>query len=70
MNKNVSNLCNTCQVPEDTCHFLFACKAYVHQRGSLEATVEDIIHREGPDSTGYINLKVLNEAIENTSMQG
>ena len=63
MNKNVSNLCDTCKVPEDTCHFLFACKAYVDQRNSLEATVDDIIHR------GNINLKVLNGAIENISRQ-
>lgn len=70
MNKNVSNLCNTCKVPEDTCHFLFACKAYVDQRNSLEATVDDIVYREGLDSIWDINLKVLNGAIENISKQG
>ena len=66
MNKNVSDLCDTCKVPEDTSHFLFTCKAYVDQRNSLEATVDDIIHREGLDLIGDINFKVLNGAIENT----
>ena len=69
VNKNVSNLCDTCKVPEDTSHFLFTCKAYVDQRNSLEATVDDI-HREGLDSIGHINFKVLNGAIENISRQG
>ena len=64
MNKNVSNLCDNCKVPADTSHFLFTCKAYVDQRNSLEATVDDIIHREGLDSIGDINFKVLNGAIE------
>ena len=69
VNKNVSNLCDTCKVLEDASHFLFTCKAYVDQRNSLEATVDDIVHR-GLDSIGDINFKVLNGAIENISRQG
>ena len=64
IDKTVSRLCDSCQVPEDTCHFLFSCKAYKGERDILEATVEDIINREGLNSIGDINLRVFNGIIE------
>ena len=36
----------------------------------MKAKVEDIIHRELLDSTGDINFKVFNGAIENISRRG
>ena len=35
----------------------------------MKAKVEDIIHRELRDSTGDINFKVFNEAIEHSAGQ-
>ena len=70
MDTSVSNLCNTCQVPEDVYHFLFQCKSFKIQRNHLQTTVEDILNREGLNSISDINLKVLNGISDNISKQG
>ena len=56
---------NTCKLED-----LFSCKAYKDERDILELIAEDIINREGLNSIGDINLKVLYGAIENLSKQG
>ena len=64
---NVSEMCIVCLVLVDPDHFLFYCKAYDEERGKL---VEKVLNREGLDSIGDINLKVLSGNFENLSIQG
>ena len=42
IDKNKSNLCETCQEVEDVEHFLFQCAKYSIERDTLERTVKDL----------------------------
>lgn len=66
---NISKMCSICQVPEDTQHYLFTCEAYKNERGILEKTVEDILHRQGLNTISDIDLKVLNGEIEDINKE-
>ena len=41
----VSNLCSACNVPEDTCHYIFTCDLFKNERQILQSTLEDILNR-------------------------
>ena len=66
----VSEMCTVCSVREDPDHFLFFCKAYDEERGKMVEAVEEVLNREGLNSIGDINLRVLCGNIENLSIQG
>ena len=59
IDKNVSNLCETCQELEDVEHFLFQCAKYSIMRDTLEQTVEEILFREGCNDITCIDLRLL-----------
>ena len=67
IDKNVSNLCETCQEVEDVEHFLFQCVKYSKERDTLERTVEDILFREGCNDITCIDLRLLGGYNENIS---
>ena len=70
LDENVSEMCPVCLSREDTEHFLFYCKAYDEERRKMVEKVEEVLNREGLDSIGDINLRVLTGNIENLSIQG
>ena len=53
IDKNESNLCETCQEVEDIEQYLFQCAKYSIERDTLERTVEDILFREGCNDITY-----------------
>ena len=67
IDKNLSNLCETCQEVEDVEHFLFQCAKYSIERDTLERTVEDILFREGCNDITCIDLRLLGGYNENIS---
>ena len=67
IDKNVSNLCETCQEVEDVEHFLFQCAKYSRERDTLERTVEDILFMEGCHDITCIDLRLLLAYNENIS---
>ena len=70
LDENVSEMCPVCLSREDPEHFLFYCKAYDEERRKMVEKVEEVLNREGLDSIGDINLRVLTGNIENLSIQG
>ena len=70
LDENVSEMCPVCLSREDPEHFLFYCKAYDEERREMVEKVEEVLNREGLDSIGDINLRVLTGNIENLSIQG
>ena len=67
IDKNVSNVCETCQEVEDVEHYLFGCAKYNIERDTLERTVEDILFREGCNDITCIDLRLLGGYNENIS---
>ena len=63
-------MCTVCLVLKDPDHFLFFCKAFDEERGKMVETVEEVLNREGLNSIGDINLRLLCGNIENLSIQG
>ena len=70
INRTVSELCETCQIKEDTEHYLYYCDKYQTERNKLETTIEDILHREDMKEIQVINLKVMIEAVDKFSREG
>ena len=62
-------MCTVCLVIEDPDHFLFVCKAYDEEQGKMVENVEEVLDKEGLNSIGDINLRVLCGNIENLSIQ-
>ena len=56
---NVSEMCTVCLVEDDPDHFLFYCKACDEKRRKMVGKVEEVLNREGLDSIGDINRRVL-----------
>ena len=59
INRTISELCETCNVEEDTEHYLLHCEKYRVQREQLEDQVEEILNRAGLNEVADINLAVL-----------
>ena len=57
INKEISNLCDICNIPEDLHHYLFGCKKF-------DEEVEEILHREDANHIGNIDIKVLTGMVE------
>ena len=70
IDKNISQMCTICKIPEDTEHFLFHCDAYKEEWDCLEKSVEEVLYREGIFTVCDINLKVLNGGISDISRHG
>ena len=70
INRTVSELCETCQIKENTEHYLYHCDKYQTERNKLETTIEDIIHREDMKEIQVINLKVMIGAVDKFSREG
>ena len=64
INKEISNLCDMCNIPEDLNHFLFGCKKFDGERIQLQEKVEEILHREDANHIGNIDMKVLTGMVE------
>ena len=60
----------TCQIKEDTEHYLYHCDKYQSERNKLETTIEDILHREDMKEIQVINLKVMIGAADKFSREG
>ena len=43
INKEISNLCDMCNIPEDVNHYLFVCQKFDAERIKLQEKVEEII---------------------------
>ena len=69
IDNNISEKCSVCLVREDPDHFLFYCKAY-EEKDDLVEKAETNFNREGLDSVGVINMKVLNRNIDNWGIKG
>ena len=46
INKEISNLCDMCNIPEDLNHYLFGCKKFDAEKIQLQEKVEEILPRE------------------------
>ena len=64
INKEISNLCDMCNIPEDLNHYLFGCKKFDAERIQLQEKVEEILHREDANHIGNIDMKVLTGMVE------
>ena len=65
--KNISYMCDTCQVMETVDHFLFHCEKYKTERDRMEQTVENVLFREGCTDITFIDLRLLGGNDENLS---
>ena len=65
INSTVSDLCENCNVTEDTDHYLFKCKKYKKEREQLENRVEEILNGAGLNEVADKNLAVLVGMVEN-----
>ena len=70
INTTVSELCEACNVIENTDHYLFHCKKYKKEREQLENRVEDILNGAGLNEVADINLSVLVGVVENACATG
>ena len=59
INKDISNLCDICNIPEDLNHYLFGCKKFDAERIELQEKLEEILHREQANHIVNIDMKVL-----------
>ena len=64
INKEILNLCDMCNIPEDLNHHLFECKKFDAERIQLQEKVEEILHREDANHIGNIDMKVLTGMVE------
>ena len=69
INKEISNLCDMCNIPEDLHHYLFVCKKFDAERIELQKKVEEILHREDANHIGNIDMKVLTGMVEDISRE-
>ena len=44
INKEISNFCDICNIPEDLNHYLFVCKKFDEERIQLQEKVEEILY--------------------------
>ena len=65
--KNISYMCESCQVLETVDHFLFHCEKYKTERDRMERTVENVLFREGCTDITCIDLRLLGGNDENLS---
>ena len=65
INKEISNLCVMCNIPEDLNHYLFVCQTEFDTEGvQLQDEVEEILHRANANPIGNIDMKVLTCMVE------
>ena len=57
--KEISKLCDMCNITEDLNHYLFGCKKFDAERIDLQEKVEGILHREDANHIGNIDMNVL-----------
>ena len=69
LNKEISNLCDMCNIPEVLNHYLFECKMFDEERIQLQEKVEEILHREDANHIGNIDIKVLTGMVEDISRE-
>ena len=69
IDKNVSQMCTICKIPDDTEQFIIHCDVYKEERDCLEKSVEEVLYREGIITVCDINLKVLKGGISDISRQ-
>ena len=62
INKEISNLCDTCNIHEDLNYYLFVCQTfhlYNTEKILLQEKMEEILHREDANHLGNIDMKVI-----------
>ena len=69
INKEISNLCDKCNIPEDLNHYLFVCQKFDAEWIQLQEKVEEILHREDANHIANIDMKVLTGMVEDISRE-
>ena len=69
INKEISNLCDMCNIPEDLHHYLFGCKKFGVERIQLQEKAEEILHREDANHINNIDVEVLTDMVEDISRE-